>query len=116
MSKKEKESKVENTKVKTTKDKKIKFARRTIIVLIVLAIFTIFTAISLRAEQLRFIGINEKYESVFLAKTQNRYTIFGIIFISIYVFIDISYYSLYRIIKKRCLTYYFSIIYIICSI
>lgn len=89
MSKKEKESKVENTKVKTTKDKKIKFARRTIIVLIVLAIFTIFTAISLRAEQLRFIGINEKYESVFLAKTQNRYTIFGIIFISIYVFIYI---------------------------
>ena len=61
MSKKEKESKVENTKVETTKDKKIKFARRTIIVLIVLAIFIIFTAISLRAEQLSFIGINEKY-------------------------------------------------------
>lgn len=84
MSEEKKESKVE-----TTKEKKIKFARRTIIVLIVLAVFAIFTAISLRAEQLNFIGINEKYESVFLTKTQNRYAIFGIIFVSIYVFIYI---------------------------
>ena len=30
-----------------------------------------------------------------------------------YMFIDISYYSLYRIIKKKCLNYYFSIIYTI---
>lgn len=84
MSEKKKESKVE-----TTKEKKNKFARRTIIVLVVLAVFAIFTAISLRAEQLSFIGINEKYESVFLTKTQNRYAIFGIIFVAIYIFIYI---------------------------
>lgn len=84
MSENKKESKVE-----TTKEKKSKFARRTIIVLIVLAVFTIFTAISLRAEQLNFISVNKKYESVFLTKTQNRYAIFGIIFVSIYIFIYI---------------------------
>lgn len=84
MSEKKKESKVEKTK-----EKKNKFARRTIIVLIILAAFAIFTAISLRAEQLSFIGIDEKYESVFLTKTQNRYSIFAIIFVSIYIFIYI---------------------------
>lgn len=84
MSQKKKE-----TNVETTKDKKNKFAKRTIIVLIILAVFAIFTAISLRAEQLSFIGIDEKYESIFLAKTQNKYNIFAIIFASIYIFIYI---------------------------
>lgn len=75
-----------DSKVEATKEKKIKFARRTIIVLAILAIFTIFTLISLRAEQLNFTGIGEKYESVFLTKMKNRYLIFTIIFVSIYLF------------------------------
>lgn len=84
MSKEKKESKVE-----TTKEKKNKIAKRTTIVLIILAVFAIFTAISLRTEQLSFIGIDKKYESVFLTKTQNRYSIFGLIFALIYIFIYI---------------------------
>lgn len=88
----EKESNVEATKQK----KKNKFAKRTIIVLAILAVFAIFTAISLRSQQLNFIGIGEEYESVFLKKVQNKYTIFAIIFVAIYVFI----YILNKFIKK----------------
>ncbi len=84
MSEKKKDSKVE-----VTKEKKNKFARRTIIVFAILAIFAVFTLISLRAEQLNFIGIGEKYESVFFTKVQNRYSIFAIIFGSIYLFLYI---------------------------
>lgn len=81
MSEKEKEVKVDKTK-----QKKNKFARRTIVVLAILAVFAIVTLISLRAQQLNFIGIDVKYESVFLKKIQNKYSIFTIIFVAIYIF------------------------------
>lgn len=82
----EKKVNEKKTDKKVLKEKNKKIARRTMIVLIVLAVFAVITAISLRAEQLRFIGIDEKYESVFLTKVQNKYTVFAIIFTSIYIF------------------------------
>lgn len=93
MSEEKKNSKVETT---TKEKKKNKFARRTIIVLVVLAIFAISTAISLRAQQLNIIGINEEFISVFNQRIRNQYTIFGIIFVSIYLFV----YIVNKFIKK----------------
>jgi hypothetical protein len=89
--KEKKDSKVENAK-----EKKSKIATRTAIVLIVLIIFAISTAISLRAEQLGIIGISQNYESVFIQRIQNKYIIFGITFVSIYIFV----YILNKFIKR----------------
>ena len=71
--------------VNTKKEKK-KIAIRTMLVLLVVIIFAIFTGVSLRAEYLNVIEINKEYESVFWKKIQNKYTVFGISAFLIYVF------------------------------
>lgn len=68
------------------KKKKKRFAARTIIVLLILILFAFTIAISHRANYLNTIEINPKYESVFLQKEQNKYKIFAIATISIYIF------------------------------
>ena len=79
-----------NIKNNQTKDKKkSKFNIRTILVLAVLAIFIIASVISLRAEYLNIIGIGSDYESVFYQKIQNKYILFGVAFVLIYIFIYI---------------------------
>lgn len=72
--------------IKIEEKSKGKFAIRTIIVLIVLAIFALGTIISLRAQYLNTIEINSNYQSVFYKRVQNKYIIFGITFITIYIF------------------------------
>lgn len=91
MSKKNKPSSNEKNK-----ENRIKVAKRTVIVLAILLLFAVITMISLRAEQLSYIGIDPKFETVFLNKTQNKYTVFAIIFISVYIFI----YILNKFIKR----------------
>ncbi len=76
-------------KEQTKEKKKNIFAIRTIAVLVVLAIFLISTAISLRAQHLHIIEIGAEYENIFYQKIQNKYIIFGIAFITIYIFIYI---------------------------
>ena len=62
---------------------------------------------------------NLAHQYEFLAHYDKNLALYGGLFPYIftifrpYMFIDISYYSLYRIIKKKCLNYYFSIIYTI---
>ena len=75
----------ENVKTNSKKSKS-KFAIRTILVLIVIAIFAVFTGISLRAEYLNVVEINKEFESVFFKKIQNKYTVFGVAAFLIYIF------------------------------
>ncbi len=63
-----------------------KLGPKTILVFLVIAIFTICTAISLRAQYLNIIEINEKYIDVFYKKIQNQYTVFGVAVVIIYLF------------------------------
>ena len=81
-----KDSKVKDI---TKEKKKNKFAIRTIIVLLVVVAFALITAISLRAEYLSLIGIGENYKSVFFQKIQNKYTVMGVAFVIIYIFVYI---------------------------
>ena len=79
---------------KTKKNKKIK--KRTILVLALLILFIISSIISLRAEYLNIIEIGEQYESVFYQKIQNKYIVFGVSAICIYLIT----YILNKFIKK----------------
>lgn len=84
-----------NVNNKTTKEKR-KFPIRTIIVLIFLLIFAIETFISLKAEYLSVVGISRNYESIFTQKIKNKYMIFGVITIIVYLF----FYITNKLIKK----------------
>ena len=104
----EEETSVDNTKdtnndtakgtiKKTTKS--IKRIRR-IIVFIVMAIFVLHTAISIRAEYLSYIGIGEEYASVFNERVINRYTLTGPLFIIFYIMLYITNRFIFRGLKK----------------
>ncbi len=71
---------------KTVKVKKKRFGTKTILVLLVIAIFAICTAISLRAQYLNIIEINQQYLDVFYKKIQNKYIVFGVSAVIIYFF------------------------------
>lgn len=85
-----KENKKTNIKDETKEKKKHKVASRNIIVLLVLLVFIAYVAISFRAQYLHFIGIGSNYENVFYEKIQNKYTIFGIAAVAIYLYIYIN--------------------------
>ena len=72
-----------------TKDNK-KIALRTIIVLIVLVSFALISCISLRARYLKTIEIGQKYADVFYNDIKNKYTVWGVIFISLYLFMYVN--------------------------
>ena len=75
----------------TTKDKKNKSIKiRTIAVLVSILVFVLLTAISIRGQYLRVIEISEEYVQVFYKNLQNRYTVFGVSFLVIYVAIYIT--------------------------
>lgn len=80
--------------VKTKEKKKISI--KILIVLIALIVFGLVTAISLRSEYLNVLGIGEQYLTVFEQKIENKYTVFGVAFVSIYVFV----YILNKFIKR----------------
>ena len=92
-----KEVKKENTT--TDKVKKKKNIRR-IIVLIVLLIFSLHTAISLRSQYLQTIEISKEYETVFYSKIKNYYTVLGTSIISIYIIVYIINKFIKRGLKK----------------
>lgn len=85
---------VKKAEVKTKEKKKISI--KIVIVLAALIIFTLITVITLRAEYLNFTGISESYLSVFEEKITNKYTVFGIAFVSTYIFV----YILNKFIKR----------------
>ena len=85
---------VKKAEVKTKEKKKISI--KIVIVLTALIIFTLITVITLRAEYLNFTGISESYLSVFEEKITNKYTVFGIAFVSTYIFV----YILNKFIKR----------------
>ncbi len=70
--------------VKTKEKKKISI--KIAVVLIALIVFGLITAISLRAEYLNVMGIGEEYLNIYEQKTKNKYTVFGIAFVLIYIF------------------------------
>ena len=74
---------VKKAEVKTKEKKKVSI--KIVIVLAALIIFGLVTGITMRAEYLNFLGIGEKYISVFEQKVTNRCTVFGIAFVSIYI-------------------------------
>ena len=74
---------VKKAEVKTKEKKKVSI--KIVIVLAALIIFGLVTGITMRAEYLNFLGIGEKYISVFEQKVTNRCTVFGITFVSIYI-------------------------------
>lgn len=76
------------TKENSKKNNK-KISMKVIIVFAVLIVFCLGTAISLRAEYLNTIEINENYKSVFFQKIQTKYTIFFVVAILTYIFIYI---------------------------
>ncbi len=70
-----------------TKEKNKKFAIRTILTMVVIAIFAISSFISFRADYLYTIEIGKQYESVFYQKVINRYTVLGVAFVILYLLI-----------------------------
>ena len=70
----------------TNKNEKKKIGTKTILVFLVIILFAISTAISLRAQYLNIIEINPEYTDVFYKKIQNKYIIFGVAAITIYLF------------------------------
>ena len=86
-----------NTQTQSTNDKKSKkIAIRTILVLVAMLIFTLWTAISFRAQYLKVIGIGKQYENVFLSEIENKVLIFTISAVVIYIFV----YILNKFIKR----------------
>ena len=84
----EKSKNIADTK-DTIKEKKKKVATRKLIVLIALLFFIVATYISIRAEYLNTIEIGQEYENVFIEKIKNRYMVFGVAFISVYILVYI---------------------------
>lgn len=79
----ETESKDVKTNVKEEKKKKMPI--RKMIVLVVLLVFLAISYISIRAEYLNTIEIGQEYETVFFSKIKNKYSVFGIAFVSVYI-------------------------------
>ena len=69
---------------------------RKTIVIVVLLLFAVYTAISLRSQYLHTIEIGQEYEKVFFEKERNYYTILGISVVAIYIYI----YVINRFIKR----------------
>ena len=67
----------ESKKNSTKNSKRI----RIIIVFTILLIYALYTAITVRAEHLNYIGINPAYETVFNEKIHSYYSILGILFV-----------------------------------
>lgn len=80
--------------VKTKEKKKVSI--KIILVLLALIVFGIVTAVSLRAEYLNIVGINENYKIVFEQNLKNKYTVYGVAFVLIYIFI----FTLNKFIKR----------------
>lgn len=78
------------------KENKKKIVTRKLIVLIVLLFFVIASYISIRAEYLNTIEIGKEYESVFVAKIKNKYTVLGTVVFIVYILV----YIINRFIKK----------------
>ena len=82
-------------KVKTKKQKK-KMTTRKLIVLCALLIFLFMSYISIRAEYLNTVEIGQEYETVFIQKIKNQYTVFGVAFLLVYIIV----YIINKFIKK----------------
>ena len=89
------EEKKDNSKVNTAKEKR-HFPTRMLIVLGALLLFGIYAAVSLRADYLNIVGINENYYDVFYKNVTNKYLFFIITFIVIYLY----FYIMNKFIKK----------------
>lgn len=80
--------KQKDTSTKEKKNKSIKM--RTIVVLVSILIFAVIAAISIRGQYLDVIEISEDYISVFYKNIENRYTVFGVSFILIFITVFIT--------------------------
>ena len=89
-------AKIKEEKKDTQKEKKKKIINRKIIVLVVLLFFIIASYISIRAEYLNTIEIGKEYESVFITKIKNKYTVLGTSVFIVYILV----YIVNRFIKK----------------
>ncbi len=87
-------------KENSTNDVKKKRNIRRIIVLVVLLVFALHTAISLRSQYLQTIGISENYATVFYSKIKNYYTVLGVSIVSIYIIVYITNKFIKRGLKK----------------
>ena len=79
-----------NTEEKIKNKKKNRLPARTLIVLLVLALFVIETSISLRAEYLNVLAISEDYIEVFYKNLNNKYSMFAVLGISVYLYFYIT--------------------------
>lgn len=77
-------------KKNSTNEVKKKRNIRRVIVLVVLLVFALHTAISLRSQYLQTIGISENYATVFYSKIKNYYTVLGTSVITIYIMVYIA--------------------------
>lgn len=80
--KKEKTTSQENIK---EKKKKGLLGYRTLIVFTILVIYALVTFISLRADYLKFKGIDEKYVNLFFTNIKNKYMVAGVAFVGMYL-------------------------------
>ena len=90
----------ETKKAEVKANEKKKFPIKIILVLLALIVFGLVTAISLRAEYLNVIGIGENFLKSFKQKTINKYTVFGVAFVIIYIFVFIQNKFIKRGLKK----------------
>ncbi len=75
-----------NKQKKVEKKSKKRLGIRTILVFLVLLIFAIGSFISFRSEYLNITEISQEYEDVFYQNIRNKYTIFGVSSILVYIF------------------------------
>ena len=90
----------EKKEVTVDNTKKSKMNTRVLLVLVVILVFGIYTAISLRAQYLKTIEIGAEYETVFFEKIKNHYSILGVSIISLYLYIYIINKIIHHGIKK----------------
>lgn len=73
-----------------TKEKNKSIKLRNIAVFAVILIFALVAAISIRGQYLDVIGIGEEYVDVFYQNIRNRYSVFGVSFVAIYIIVYIT--------------------------
>ena len=79
--------------------KKSKKTRRLLVILAIL-IFAVYTFITYKADYIHYRQIGEQYESVFMTKVKNKYSIMGFSFVVLYIYLFINNKFISRGLKK----------------
>jgi len=94
------EIKVEKATAKEeNSSKKSKKTRRLLVILAIL-IFAVYTFITYKADYIHYRQIGEQYESVFMTKVKNKYSIMGFSFVVLYIYLFINNKFISRGLKK----------------